>query len=65
MRRQSKNLWRILAVVLVICAALAVPVLADEGGEEVSGMFGTFWALVPPIVAIVLALITKEAYSSL
>ena len=26
---------------------------------------GTFWALVPPIVAIVLALITKEAYSSL
>ena len=28
-------------------------------------MIGTFWALVPPIVAIVLALITKEAYSSL
>jgi len=28
-------------------------------------MYGTFWALVPPLVAIVLALITKEAYSSL
>ena len=28
-------------------------------------MYGTFWALVPPIVAIVLALITKEVYSSL
>ena len=28
-------------------------------------MYGTFWALVPPIVAIVLALIIKEAYSSL
>ncbi len=27
--------------------------------------YGTFWALVPPIVAIVLALITKEVYSSL
>ena len=26
---------------------------------------GTFWSLVPPIVAIVLALITKETYSSL
>ena len=26
---------------------------------------GTFWALVPPILAIVLALITKEVYSSL
>jgi len=25
----------------------------------------TFWALVPPIVAIVLALITKETFSSL
>ena len=28
-------------------------------------MYGTFWALVPPIFAIVLALIIKEAYSSL
>ena len=28
-------------------------------------MTGTFWALVPPIVAIVLALITKETYTSL
>ena len=28
-------------------------------------MYGTFWALVPPIVAIVLALVTKEVYSSL
>ena len=28
-------------------------------------MVGTFWALVPPIIAIVLALITKETYSSL
>lgn len=28
-------------------------------------LFATFWALVPPIIAIVLALITKEVYSSL
>ncbi len=28
-------------------------------------MYGTFWALIPPVVAIVLALITKEVYSSL
>ena len=28
-------------------------------------MYATFWSLVPPIVAIVLALITKEVYSSL
>lgn len=36
-------------------------------GELTSGsrMAFTFWALVPPIVAIALALITKEVYSSL
>jgi len=28
-------------------------------------MYGTVWALVPPLVAIVLALISKEVYSSL
>ncbi len=28
-------------------------------------MIGTFWSLIPPVVAIVLALITKEVYSSL
>ena len=28
-------------------------------------MVGTFWSLVPPLVAIALALITKEVYSSL
>lgn len=33
--------------------------------EYVPAMYATFWALVPPIVAIVLALITKEVYSSL
>ncbi|MCR5575396.1 MAG: Na+/H+ antiporter NhaC family protein [Oscillospiraceae bacterium] len=33
--------------------------------QEETHMSGTFWALVPPIVAIVLALITKETYSSL
>ncbi len=37
-----------------------------SGEEEAnSSMFGSFWALVPPIVAIALALITKEVYSSL
>ncbi len=28
-------------------------------------MYATFWALVPPLVAIILALVTKEVYSSL
>lgn len=33
--------------------------------EEEMEFVNTFWSLVPPIVAIVLALITKETYSSL
>ena len=28
-------------------------------------MYGTFWALVPPVIAIVMALITKEVYVSM
>ena len=32
---------------------------------DVNKFYTTFWALVPPIVAITLALITKEVYSSL
>jgi len=33
--------------------------------ESPSHFYNTFWALLPPIVAIALALITKEVYSSL
>ena len=32
---------------------------------ESSMFFGTIWSILPPIIAIVLALITKEVYSSL
>lgn len=32
---------------------------------ETSMFFGTVWSILPPIIAIVLALITKEVYSSL
>lgn len=28
-------------------------------------MYATFWSLIPPLIAIILALITKEVYSSL
>ena len=33
--------------------------------EYVPELYATFWALIPPLVAIILALITKEVYSSL
>lgn len=38
---------------------------AAEAAEYVPVLYQTFWALVPPLVAILLALITKEVYSSL
>ena len=43
----------------------AVAFASGEDGGAVSNYFSTFWALVPPLVAIALALITKEVYSSL
>ena len=38
---------------------------AAEAAEYVPVLYQTFWALIPPLVAIILALITKEVYSSL
>ena len=63
---KTSKRWLLALLVLAVCAALCVCVFALDGEEaEANSMFGTFWALVPPILAIVLALITKEAYSSL
>ena len=54
------------ASVLSLCFLL-MPMLTLAAEEEAAqpSMYATFWALVPPVVAIVLALITKEVYSSL
>ena len=61
--RTRRALTAVLAA--MACLALAATAFASDGEAAVSNMYATFWALVPPIVAIVLALITKEAYSSL
>ena len=66
---KKKKLFSILGLVLMLCLAFGMTAFAAdaEAAEEVyqSNMYASFWALVPPIVAIVLALITKEVYSSL
>ena len=54
-----------LGLCVVLMLALSLTVFAEDGEDAGPALYGTFWALVPPIVAIVLALITKEAYSSL
>ncbi|MEE1351275.1 MAG: Na+/H+ antiporter NhaC family protein [Clostridia bacterium] len=53
---------------LVVFLALTTGIVAfaaGENAEPISNFYATFWALVPPLVAIALALITKEVYSSL
>ena len=63
---RNHRLLRVAALVALAALLLCVPAFAaEEGAEAVNSMYGTFWALVPPIIAITLALITKEAYSSL
>ncbi len=77
----TKMLSKLLVIVLVLamfgtftCFATDAADVAEEvitiGAEEaeaeyVSFFDSTFWALLPPVIAIVLALITKEVYSSL
>lgn len=66
MRRMKKRWAMLLPTVLLLALAFSTTVLAaEEEAEYVPALHATFWALVPPIVAIGLALITKEVYSSL
>jgi len=63
---KGRQILRICVIASVFLMMLAWNVLAsEEAAQEGNSMIGTFWSLVPPIVAIVLALITKEVYSSL
>ena len=59
-------------IVLLVILGIAykgapLPTLEVDGEmiETTTPFAGTFWSLLPPIVAIVLALISKEVYSSL
>ena len=63
MRTQRR--WTGILLVIAASLLLTFPALAADGEAAASSMYGTFWALIPPAVAIVLALITKEAFSSL
>ena len=63
--KKKHPLLRTALLVMTAAALLCVSALAVEDGAPTNSMYGTFWALVPPVIAITLALITKEAYSSL
>lgn len=64
MKRRKRYLI-LAAAALLTALVCAGAVFASDGAQPESMFFGTAWALVPPLVAIGLALITKEVYSSL
>ena len=68
-RKMSKKAGTALSLMaMVFMGALASPltVLAADAEETYQpALYATIWALLPPLVAIILALITKEVYSSL
>ena len=64
---KHSNSKRLIALAALLLMAVMLPMAAfAEGGDAAQpAVYATFWSLVPPIVAIALALITKEVYSSL
>ena len=67
MRQKRKVMWGSLTLILMLMMS-SITVFAEDAeevAEYVPNMYASFWALVPAIVAIALALLTKEVYSSL
>ena len=60
---KKRNSAMIAGIIFVLMVVIISVVNASADGAY--AFAGTFWALVPPLVAILLALVTKEAYSSL
>ena len=65
MKYNRRKLSVLFAAVMLLVLTCPVTVLAAAEEETAPALYATFWSLVPPVVAIVLALITKEVYSSL
>ena len=65
MRNKRKMRYVFLMSLLILCCSSTTVFAADTSAEYVPQLYATIWSLVPPVVAIVLALITKEVYSSL
>lgn len=65
MKTNSQNLKITLTTLLFIMCTFMTAFASGETSAQTPPMYATFWALIPPIVAIILALITKEVYSSL
>ena len=65
LKKRKLAAWGAVVCLLMLAMSSVTVFAAGETTEYVPKMYASFWALVPPVVAIVLALITKEVYSSL
>ena len=65
MNRNSTWLLRMTSVLMLVLFCIPGVFGAGEGTEYVSPFLNTPLSLLPPVIAIALALITKEVYSSL
>ena len=65
LKKRKLAAWGAVVCLLMLTMSSVTVFAAEETTEYVPKMYASFWALVPPVVAIVLALITKEVYSSL
>lgn len=65
LKKRKLVAWGAVVCLLMLAMSSVTVFAAEEAAEYVPKMYASFWALVPPVVAIVLALITKEVYSSL
>ena len=61
--RNKKSYLLCIAILIVVLCPMIV--YGAEAEAPKPALYATFWSLVPPLVAIVLALISKEVYSSL
>ena len=68
-RKNSSSMKLIMNLLVVAAIVVLIVVTARTRGQVpedyVPGVYGTVWALLPPVIAIVLALVTKEVYSAL
>ena len=63
-KRASFELMAVLMCVMAVCGSIGV-FAEGEAAEAANPFIASVWAILPPVIAIVLALITKEVYSSL
>lgn len=65
MTQRRKKIMTAFIAFAALLLLMTMTVFAATGEEPKPHMYATFWSLIPPVVAIALALVTKEVYSSL